>query len=80
MDFVLCRWWRGSTPVAESLVEMRKTFSEALFEAFCQERKIPCKRIVEGRQRSPDYELAFNAVRVIVEVKGDHAPRKGAGV
>ena len=46
-----------------------KTMSEQIFEEFCARRGIVCQRIPEGEGRTPDYELLFGDVRVVVEVK-----------
>lgn len=48
---------------------MIKTFSEALFERFCQERRIQYQRVPEEPRQTPDYELVFSQTSVIVEVK-----------
>ncbi|HXG88526.1 MAG TPA: hypothetical protein VNJ02_09340 [Vicinamibacterales bacterium] len=48
---------------------MSNTFSEDLFEAFCQECQIKWERVPASSQRTPDYELVFTGIRVIVEVK-----------
>jgi hypothetical protein len=47
----------------------KRTTSEEQFEAFCQQRAIPLERIPESDARTPDYEIAFGAERIVVEVK-----------
>jgi hypothetical protein len=46
-----------------------RTISEVQFEAFCQARGIPLERIPESDTRTPDYQIAIGADRIIVEVK-----------
>lgn len=48
---------------------MNRTTSERLFEHFCDARGIVCHRVPEAKSRTPDYELVFGNVRVVVEVK-----------
>lgn len=45
------------------------TRSEELFERVCQTRGIACRRIPEGKTKTPDYEIALSSVGVLVEVK-----------
>ena len=45
------------------------TKSEDLFERYCAESKIEFRRIEEGTQKNPDYELTLGEVKVIAEVK-----------
>lgn len=45
------------------------TKSEQLFERLCQTRRITCRRIPEGKTKTPDYELTISSVAVLVEVK-----------
>lgn len=45
------------------------TKSEALFEKLCAVRKIPCIRVEEGADRTPDYKVTLNRLLVYVEVK-----------
>lgn len=46
-----------------------KTFSEQLFENYCQRCGIGYSRIAEGSSKTPDYELLVRELRIIVEVK-----------
>ena len=46
-----------------------RTLSEQLFETYCDRLGIRWRRIVEGRSRTPDYELFLPRRKVIVEVK-----------
>ena len=48
---------------------MPQTISEREFEAFCNARGIAFERVPEATTRTPDYELALGATRVVVEVK-----------
>lgn len=48
---------------------MQRTKSEALFEAFCQQANVPCRRIPTDRRPTPDYELECGGERIIAEVK-----------
>jgi hypothetical protein len=48
---------------------MQKTMSEQFFEDYCARRGIVCQRVPECETQTPDYELVFGDVRVIVEVK-----------
>ena len=48
---------------------LKRTTSEEQFEAFCQQRGIPLERIPEADTRTPDYEIAVGAHRIIVEIK-----------
>lgn len=48
---------------------MNQTTSEREFEAFCRLRGILVARIPERKTRTPDYEIALGAHRIIVEVK-----------
>lgn len=45
------------------------TQSEEIFEKFCSEAGIDCRKIEEGDEKSPDYELKFGDLTVIAEVK-----------
>ena len=45
------------------------TRSEQLFERFCQTRGVICRRIPEGKTKTPDYELTISSVGILVEVK-----------
>jgi hypothetical protein len=45
------------------------TFSEQLFEDYCQRSGIHCRRIAEESNKTPDYELLVGGQRLIVEVK-----------
>ena len=45
------------------------TQSEELFEQFCNETGIDCRKIEEGDEKSPDFELKFGDITVIAEVK-----------
>src|SRR5512145_294515 len=51
------------------LMQDSLTISETLFEALCDARGIPCRRIPVGDQSTPDYEIVLGLERVIVEVK-----------
>ncbi len=46
-----------------------KTQSELWFEEFCENAGIDCHRILEGDDKTPDYQLQINGQRIIVEVK-----------
>lgn len=46
-----------------------KTKSEELFESFCANREIECKKIMEGDSRKPDYWISIDGVKIVVEVK-----------
>lgn len=46
-----------------------QTKSETLFEHYCEEKGISCKRIGEESERRPDYELEVSGLKVVVEVK-----------
>ena len=48
---------------------MEKTHSESLFEHYCRSKGIPWRKIPEADTRTPDYELAIEDRRIIVEVK-----------
>ena len=48
---------------------LKRTISEEQFEAFCQSRGIPLERIPESDTRTPDYQIAIESERVIVEIK-----------
>jgi hypothetical protein len=48
---------------------MEKTVSEQIFEDFCARRGIVCRHVPEGERKTPDYELVFGEVVVVVEVK-----------
>jgi hypothetical protein len=56
-----------------------RTFSEYLFEWFCDERGIPCSRIPETTAKTPDYDLFPETTPVVVEVK-EIAPNAEAPV
>jgi len=47
----------------------QRTFSEQLFEEFCQSNGIPYTEVPAGRQRTPDYEIALFGNVVTCEVK-----------
>ena len=46
-----------------------KTPGELVFEAFCEAHQIPCKKIEEGTNSTPDYEAVLNGIVTYVEVK-----------
>ncbi len=46
-----------------------KTISETIFEEFCSSNNLPCEKITECYQPTPDYKVILNAETVIVEVK-----------
>jgi len=48
---------------------MTRTISEREFESFCQLRGVPLTRIPEADTRTPDYEIAIDQERIVVEVK-----------
>jgi len=48
---------------------MEKTLSERLFEHYCQSKGIACRKIPEADTSTPDYELAIEGRRIVVEVK-----------
>ncbi len=48
---------------------MTKTQSEILFEQYCSNAGINCKRIAEEDSRTPDYEITIDSQQIIVEVK-----------
>ena len=48
---------------------MSRTTSEEVFERFCAQRGIGCRRIPEADTRTPDYELDCDTVTLVVEVK-----------
>jgi len=45
------------------------TEAEDLFEQFCAQRQIDCRRVPEGAERTPDYEIVLGGVTVAIEVK-----------
>ncbi len=46
-----------------------KTKSESIFEEFCCANNIPCEKIPEGEQSTPDYKIVLNTETIFVEVK-----------
>jgi len=46
-----------------------KTVAEAVFEEFCNSNSIPCEKIVEGPDATPDYRVSIKGQFVVVEVK-----------
>ncbi|MCI0557886.1 MAG: hypothetical protein MN733_05280 [Nitrososphaera sp.] len=46
-----------------------KTEAESIFEEFCALNSIACKKIGEGEQPTPDYEVLINEQTILVEVK-----------
>jgi hypothetical protein len=46
-----------------------KTESEELFEKACGKYGFPVRRIAEGDERRPDYEVCPSGIKIIVEVK-----------
>jgi hypothetical protein len=46
-----------------------KTKAESIFEEFCNSNKIPCEKIPEGAQPTPDYRVVLNGETIFVEVK-----------
>ncbi len=46
-----------------------KTISEKIFEEFCRSNNLPCEKILECNQPTPDYKVILNTETVIVEVK-----------
>ena len=46
-----------------------KTKSEILFEQFCKENSIPYSQIDQSDCRTPDYEIYFGKILVVIEVK-----------
>jgi len=49
--------------------EVVRTQSERLFEEYCANGEVFCKRISEEDSTTPDYELKIHGQRIIVEVK-----------
>lgn len=48
---------------------MVSTISEKFFEAYCDRRGIRWRRIVEGAEQTPDYEIFLPRRKVVAEVK-----------
>ena len=48
---------------------MTTTRSEQLFEAFCLQRRIVCRRVPTTTARTPDYEIYLSRRKIAVEVK-----------
>lgn len=46
-----------------------QTAGELALESFCRARQIPCRKIEEGSDSTPDYEVVLNSTIVYVEVK-----------
>ena len=46
-----------------------KTKSEKLFEDYCANARLACKRVPEEDSKTPDYELMIECQRIVVEVK-----------
>ncbi len=46
-----------------------KTKSESIFEEFCCANNIPCEKIPEVEQPTPDYKIVLNTETIFVEVK-----------
>ena len=46
-----------------------ETSGELAFKNFCEAHRIPCKKIKEGSDSTPDYEVSLNGATVYVEVK-----------
>ncbi len=46
-----------------------RTWSEQLFERYCQDKGIPFERIPEAETKTPDYRLKVANVEIVVEVK-----------
>ena len=44
-----------------------KTVGELIFEEFCALNSISCKKIAEGEQPTPDYEMLMNDQIILVE-------------
>ena len=47
----------------------KKTEAESVFEDFCALNGVPCEKIPEGEQPSPDYRVIFSGQAVLVEIK-----------
>ncbi len=47
----------------------KKTISETIFEEFCRSNNLPCEKILECNQPTPDYKVILNSETIIVEVK-----------
>jgi hypothetical protein len=45
------------------------TRSQELFERLCLTRGIACRKILEGKTKTPDYEVSVSSLCVLVEVK-----------
>ena len=45
------------------------TTSEQLFEQYCQENGIGCMKIKEAADKTPDYDIEVNGIRIIAEIK-----------
>ena len=46
-----------------------QTAGELAFESFCNTHQIPCKKIKEGSDSTPDYEVVLSGATAYVEVK-----------
>ena len=53
----------GETP------SMSATYSETLFEEYCQENHIVCTRVSVSSERSPDFQIQIGQTLVVCEVK-----------
>ena len=48
---------------------MSRTISETIFERFCSACSVSCEAIAAGRDRTPDFAICLDGVRVVCEVK-----------
>lgn len=46
-----------------------KTISEEIFEKFCEFNNLPCEKIPERGNKTPDYKVTINSMVVIFEIK-----------
>lgn len=48
---------------------LSRIISETIFERMCSDCSVSCETIATGRDRTPDFEICIDGVRVICEVK-----------
>jgi hypothetical protein len=48
---------------------LSRTISEMIFERFCSACSVSCEAIAAGRDRTPDFAICLDGVRVVCEVK-----------
>jgi hypothetical protein len=60
---------RLALSTSTTLGGLAMTSSERYFERFCERRGIAIRRLPEGPDKTPDYEIVVDGIEIVAEVK-----------